>query len=91
MSYQLNFSQQAQNDIGFYRKTGNKTALKKIFLLLNEIAEHPFSGTGKPEALKYNLSGLWSRRINKEHRLIYEVLENQILVHSLKSHYQSIQ
>lgn len=87
MSYHLNFSLQAQNDIAFYKKTGNKNVLKKLLILLNEITEHPYSGTGKPEALKYNLTGLWSRRINHEHRLIYEVLENQILVHSAKGHY----
>jgi toxin YoeB len=87
MSYYLNFSQQAQNDIAFYKKTGNKVVLKKLLLLLSEISEHPYSGTGKPEALKYNLTGLWSRRINLEHRLIYEVLDDQILVHSAKGHY----
>ncbi len=87
MSYHLNFSQQAQNDIAFYKKTGNKVVLKKLLLLLSEISEHPFTGTGKPEALKYNLTGLWSRRINLEHRLIYEVLDDQILVHSAKGHY----
>jgi toxin YoeB len=87
MSYHLNFSQQAQNDIAFYKKTGNKFVLKKLLLLLSEISEHPYSGTGKPEALKYNLTGLWSRRINLEHRLIYEVLDDQILIHSAKGHY----
>ena len=87
MSYYLNFSQQAQKDITFYKKTGNKVVLKKLLLLLSEISEHPYSGTGKPEALKYNLTGLWSRRINLEHRLIYEVLDDQILVHSAKGHY----
>ena len=87
MNYHLNFSQQAQNDIAFYKKTGNKVVLKKLLLLLSEISEHPYSGTGKPEALKYNLTGLWSRRINLEHRLIYEVLDDQILVHSAKGHY----
>jgi len=87
MSYYLNFSQQAQKDITFYKKTGNKVVLKKLLLLLSEISEHPYSGTRKPEALKYNLTGLWSRRINLEHRLIYEVLDDQILVHSAKGHY----
>lgn len=87
MSYQLNFSQQAQNDIAFYKKTGNKVVLKKLLLLLSEINENPYSGTGKPEALRYNLTGLWSRRINKEHRLVYEVLDNQVLIHSAKGHY----
>ena len=87
MSYQINFSQQSQNDIEYYKKTGNKVVLKKLFTLLTEISEHPFSGTGKPELLKYNLTGLWSRRINHEHRLVYEVLEDQILIHSAKGHY----
>jgi toxin YoeB len=87
MSYHLNFSQQAQNDIGFYKKTGNKVVLKKLLTLLTEISEHPYTGTGKPEALKYNFTGLWSRRINQEHRLVYEVLDDQVLIHSAKGHY----
>lgn len=88
MRYHLDFSKQANNDIDFYKKSGNKTILKKLLLLLQELAEHPFIGTGKPEALKYDLAGKWSRRINQEHRLVYEVLENSILIHSAKGHYQ---
>jgi toxin YoeB len=88
MRYHLDFSKQANNDIDFYKKSGNKTILKKLLLLLQELAEHPFTGTGKPEALKYDLAGKWSRRINQEHRLVYEVLENSILIHSAKGHYQ---
>jgi toxin YoeB len=87
MSYQLDFSLQAQNDIEAHKKAGNKAVLKKLFVLLNELTEHPFEGTGKPEPLKHSLSGTWSRRINQEHRLIYEVIENQILIHSMKGHY----
>jgi toxin YoeB len=49
---------------------------------------HPFSGIGKPEALKHKLSGKWSRRINDEHRIIYEVIENDIFIYSLKGHYK---
>lgn len=62
---------------------------KKLNRLLLEIIDHPFSGTGKPEQLKHNLSGYWSRRINKEHRIIYEVFEeeNKIVILSLKGHY----
>lgn len=74
MTYHLDFSLQAENDINFYKKSGNKAVLKKLLLLLSEIAEHPFEGTGKPEPLKFNLSGYWSRRINQEHRIVYEVL-----------------
>ena len=64
MSFHLDFSQQAINDIDYHKKSGNKTILNKISVLLNELTEHPFEGTGKPELLKHNLSGCWSRRIN---------------------------
>ncbi|TDB59112.1 Txe/YoeB family addiction module toxin [Arundinibacter roseus] len=89
MSYRLVFTKQAQNDIDFHRKSGNKAVLKKINTLLEELTEHPFIGTGKPEALKYDLSGLWSRRINNEHRLIYEVDGDVIVVIiAAKGHYE---
>lgn len=55
MSYRLDITKQAQSDIDFFRRTGNKAVLKKINTLLEELIEHPFSGTGKPEALKYDL------------------------------------
>ena len=83
----MDFSQQAQNDIEFHKKAGNKAVLKKLFVLLTELAEHPFEGTGKPEPLKYSLTGMWSRRINQEHRLVFEVLDDTILIHSAKRHY----
>jgi len=56
-------------------------------VLLEEIAENPFTGTGKLEPPKYDLAGKWSRRINQEHRLIYRVMENTIEIVSLKGHY----
>lgn len=87
MAYHLDFSKQALKDIDFHKKSGNKTTLKKLLVLLDELAEHPFTGTGKPEQLKYNLSGLWSRRINREHRLVYEVAKDSVLVYSAKGHY----
>lgn len=80
MSYRIDYTKQAQNDIDFHRKSGNKAILKKINTLLEELSEHPFIDTGKPEALKHNLSGLWSRRINQEHRLVYEVVGDIIVV-----------
>jgi toxin YoeB len=67
--------------------TGNKVVLKKISSLLRAILENPFSGIGKPEPLKHQLTGCWSRRINQEHRLVYEILDGRILVHSLRGHY----
>jgi toxin YoeB len=83
----LKFSDQAMDDIAYHKKSGNKALLKKLLVLLEEITEHPFIGTGKPEALKYDLTGKWSRRINQEHRLIYEVRNEEIEIVSLKGHY----
>jgi toxin YoeB len=60
---------------------------EKIKTLLKEISSDPFKGTGKPEPLKYNMRGWWSRRINSEHRIIYKMEEGVILVNSLKGHY----
>jgi toxin YoeB len=80
MSHRIDFTKQAQKDIDFHKKAGNKAILIKLQTLLNELADHPFSGTGKPEALKHNLSGLWSRRINQEHRLVYEVIGDTIVI-----------
>ncbi|WP_374756110.1 Txe/YoeB family addiction module toxin [Dyadobacter frigoris] len=60
---------------------------KKIKELLLSIQETPFHGIGKPEALKYELSGSWSRRIDHEHRIVYRVTEKFIKIESLKDHY----
>jgi len=88
VSYILLFSRKTEEDLLFHKKSGNKSVLKKIIAFLEEIVEHPYSGTGKPEALKYDLNKKWSRRINSEHRLIYEVLEDVILLHSARGHYE---
>jgi toxin YoeB len=77
----------ADDDLKFWIKSGNKAILKKIAELIRSVQETPFHGLGKPEGLKHSLSGLWSRRINQEHRLVYEVREEKILVHSLRGHY----
>ncbi|MGB3851654.1 MAG: Txe/YoeB family addiction module toxin [Tunicatimonas sp.] len=87
MSYDLDFTEQARDDIASFRRSGSKSVLKKLFTLLNEIAEQPYTGTGKPELLKHQLSGCWSRRINREHRLVYEVLDDKVVIHSAKGHY----
>ena len=72
-----------------YWKKNNPAIAKRIKKLLNDISEHPFSGTGKPEPLKYELSGKWSRRINAVHRIIYSVGENpvEVYVFSMRYHY----
>ena len=88
MIYRLDFTKRAQEDIDFHKKSGNKSVLNKIAVLLNELTEHPFIGTGKPEPLKHSLSGMWSRKINREHRLVYEVIENAVVVHHAKGHYE---
>lgn len=80
MSYSLNLSPRAQRDIEALRKAGDKVSIKKINTLLVELVEHPYTGTGKPEDLKGNLSGLWSRRINQKDRLVYKVEEEVITV-----------
>lgn len=88
MPYHLDFSDQANKDIIFHKKSGNKTLLKKLFELLEELTEHPTSGSGKPEQLKHNLAGYWSRRINQKHRLIYKILNDTVQIYSAKGHYQ---
>ncbi len=87
MEFQIELTENAIKDISEFKKSGNKSILKKILKLLDELVCNPFSGTGKPEPLKHQLSGCWSRRINKEHRLVYEVLENKIYILSAKGHY----
>ena len=87
MTYRLDLTKKAQEDIAYHRKSGNKSILIKIAVILEELTEHPFTGSGKPEPLKHNLSGMWSRRINREHRIVYEVLESTIVIHHAKGHY----
>jgi toxin YoeB len=87
---EISYTPDAQKDREFWKKSGNKAILKKISSLITSIEETPYKGIGKPEPLKHEFSGYWSRRINKEHRIVYEVLEeeNKIVVLSLKGHYQ---
>lgn len=87
MKYVLDFTEQANEDIAFHKKSGNVKILNKIFQLLKNTLEDPFEGIGKPEPLRHNLSGCWSRRINREHRLVYEVKEDSVVILSLKGHY----
>ena len=89
MSYTLEFTETAIADIEKHKKSGDKAVLKKIEKLLNELMEHPTTGTGQPEMLKHDLAGLYSRRINKKHRLVYSIDDQIITVHvlSARSHY----
>ncbi len=85
------FTPRAFEDLKYWKKSGNKVVQKKINQLLDAIKQNPYEGIGQPEPLKYNLTGAWSRRITKEHRLVYEVNEkNEIVVLdilSMKGHY----
>jgi toxin YoeB len=70
-----------------YWQVENKKLLKKINQLIKEIKKSPHEGIGKPEPLKYDLAGFWSRRINLEHRLVYKYEDNNIYIYSCKYHY----
>lgn len=80
MSYLLRFTSNALQDIQLHKKSGNKVVLRKIEVLLNELREHPKTGTGKPELLKDDLKGYYSRRINNKHRLIYDINDEIVTV-----------
>jgi toxin YoeB len=86
MNYQITLENQALKDINYFKKC-DKVILKKIHNLLLEIAHNPFEGIGKPEALKFELSGYWSRRVTIEHRLVYRVIKKQVFVISCRHHY----
>ena len=77
---QIEFSDKAKADLDFWIKSGNKGILNKIYSLIEDIQLHPFEGIGKPEPLKHELSGYWSRRINAKDRMIYKVEENIVTV-----------
>ena len=83
----LTFSDQAWEEYLYWQKN-DKAILKRINNLIKDIKRSPFDGIGKPESLKHGLSGYWSRRINDEHRLVYKVRDNQILIAQLKYHYK---
>lgn len=80
---------QAEKDREYWKQTGNKAILNRISALLADILAHPFTGIGKPEPLKHDLQGKWSRRINKEHRLIYQIADGKVYVYvfSMRDHY----
>lgn len=79
---------QADEDLAYWAKTGNKAILKKIAELTRAILENPYAGIGRPEALKYDLAPKWPRRITKEHRYIYLVKDEKLYVYSVKGHYE---
>ncbi len=82
----LIFSERAWEDYLYWQQTDRKI-LKRINELIREIRRSPCEGIGKPEPLKHALSGYWSRRINDEHRLVYRVEGNAILIAQVRYHY----
>jgi toxin YoeB len=82
----ITFSKNAWEDYLSWQAEDRKI-LKKINTLIKYIQSTPYSGIGKPEPLKYDLAGLWSRRIDHEHRLVYQVNENELLIYSCRYHY----
>lgn len=82
----LIFSDHAWEDYLHWQKT-DKKVLRRINALIKDIKRSPYEGTGKPEPLKHALSGYWSRRITDEHRLVYKVADEAILIAQLRYHY----
>lgn len=82
----ITFSINAWEDYTSWQ-SDDRRMLKKINDLIKDIQRTPYEGMGKPEPLKYDLSGLWSRRIDREHRLVYQANETEILIYSCKYHY----
>lgn len=82
----VSFTEIAWEDYIYWQNTDRKLA-KKINELIKDIKRTPFEGIGKPEGLKYDLAGKWSRRINDEHRLIYQVEEDHLIIYACRFHY----
>jgi toxin YoeB len=82
----LIFSEHAWEDYLYWQRT-DRTLVQRINKLINEIRRSPFSGIGKPEPLKHGLSGYWSRRINDEHRIVYKIESDSLLIAQLRYHY----
>lgn len=80
------FSTEAWNDYVDWQST-DKNVLKRINKLIEDIRRDPFDGIGKPEPLKFNLSGYWSRRITDEHRIVYTVTDDALMIISCRYHY----
>lgn len=80
------FADDAWEDYLYWQRNDPKI-LKRINALIKEIQRSPYEGIGKPEPLKYNFSGYWSRRINDEHRIVYQVNQDSLLIAQLRYHY----
>ena len=82
----LSFVDESWEDYLYWLKV-DKKLFKRLNQIIKETLRNPFEGLGKPEPLKYKYQGCWSRRINQEHRLVYKVLDNEIIILSCRFHY----
>jgi len=82
----LDFTPQAWEDYAYWQQH-DKKMLKKLNALIKDILRHPYEGIGKPEALKGDLSGFWSRRIDGEHRIVYRITEDRCQIIQCRGHY----
>jgi len=89
MAYTIELLPKAKKDLKAIKYSGNKATYTKAIALIEEIKEHPTTGTGQPEQLKYDLAGYWSRRIDKKNRIIYRIDEGKVtvVVVSVAGHY----
>lgn len=92
MTYRLDFHKKALEEMDRLTKSGEESEIRKVQELLAEISQHPRTGTGRPEELKNDLEGCWSRHIDKKDRLVYQVDEanRKILILSVLGHYDGV-
>ncbi len=83
----LSWTKIGWEDYTFWQQEDKRT-IKRINKLIKDILRDPFDGLGNPEPLKHSLTGLWSRRITQEHRIIYEIKKDQLIVHQCRFHYR---
>ena len=86
MKRKLIFSDEAWEDYLYWQDT-DRSVVRRIHQLIKDIRRNPYGGIGKPEPLKYQLAGWWSRRIDSEHRIVYRVTEQAVEIANLRSHY----
>ena len=82
----ISFTENAWEDY-LYWKRMDKKIVKRVYELIRDIKRNPFEGFGKPEPLKYDLAGKWSRRITDEHRIVYQVGESHLIIYTCRYHY----
>ena len=81
------FSPESLEDLRFWKQSGNLKIQARIEKLLESVIKSTYEGIGKPEAIKHNWAGYWSRRINQEHRMIYKWENEKIIIAQLRDHY----